>query len=365
VDFGIAKAVAGDGATVTALGFVVGTPDYMAPEQAAGRAVDARADVYALGLVAFNALTGTLAFAGETPHARMLRRLSEAPLTLAAARPDVAWPSALQAVLDRALARDPAARYQSAGALGRDLATAVADWRREPRGASWQRAWRRSWRWPWPRSGAALRRTAVVLRARVIGGAGRGRARLAGAAVVLALVGVALQREPPAPPVRTLSKLPPAPAPSGDTTATPAPPGDPSPEEGTTGEEEDGDSPAPYDPPPGPRPRPTPPAPSRDLGAELRRVEEATAALPALTGATRERAALATLADIARLLPELRGAHDSVAALYHAAEVHLLLGDASTACDILLRLREPARRTEYADNVAAILSAPMPVCRAY
>ncbi|MGZ8470912.1 MAG: hypothetical protein ACXWZ7_16045, partial [Gemmatirosa sp.] len=88
----------------------------------------------------------------------MLMRLSEPPRTLAAARPDVAWPRPLQSVLDRALARDPAARYQSAGALGQDFAAAIADWQREPR------------RRPWRRTAEALRKVVVVLPTRVLRG---------------------------------------------------------------------------------------------------------------------------------------------------------------------------------------------------
>ncbi|MGZ8379278.1 MAG: serine/threonine-protein kinase, partial [Gemmatirosa sp.] len=175
VDFGIAKSVAGDAGAVTALGSVVGTPDYMAPEQAAGKPVDARADVYALGLVAFHLLTASLAFAGETPADRMLMRLSEPPRTLAAARPDVAWPRPLQSVLDRALARDPAARYQSAGALGQDFAAAIADWQREPR------------RRPWRRTAEALRKVVVVLPTRVLRGGDDGRALLGGVALLCGL----------------------------------------------------------------------------------------------------------------------------------------------------------------------------------
>jgi tRNA A-37 threonylcarbamoyl transferase component Bud32 len=126
VDFGIAKPMQPDGPMLTEFGMIVGTPDYMAPEQVHGRDVDPRIDIYALGLVAFTMLTGELAFPGEYPRERMMMRLNTPPLRLAEARPDVEWPANLQSVFDRVLAHDPNARFQSATAFSREFSAAVA-----------------------------------------------------------------------------------------------------------------------------------------------------------------------------------------------------------------------------------------------
>ena len=127
VDFGIAKASSSDAQKVTKTGLVVGTPEYMSPEQLAGDKLDGRSDIYALGLVAFNCLTGTLPFAANSAQEAMIMRLTDLPRTLAEVRPEVAWPAALQRTLDLALARDAADRYQSAAQFGREFAAACAE----------------------------------------------------------------------------------------------------------------------------------------------------------------------------------------------------------------------------------------------
>src|SRR5207302_8636155 len=84
VDFGIAKAVGGrDTQKVTKTGLVVGTPEFMSPEQLAGDPVDGRSDLYALALVSFKLLTGELPFAGTTAQDTMVQRLTDEPATLA------------------------------------------------------------------------------------------------------------------------------------------------------------------------------------------------------------------------------------------------------------------------------------------
>ncbi len=130
VDFGIAKAVGGDAgdAGLTKTGFVVGTPEFMSPEQLLGGEIDHRSDVYALALVSFQCLTGALPFDTTTPERAMTARLIEAPQPLAGVKPDIGWPAEVQAVFDRGLARDPAQRYESAGAFARDLEVAVHLW---------------------------------------------------------------------------------------------------------------------------------------------------------------------------------------------------------------------------------------------
>jgi len=125
VDFGIAKAGNAENQKVTRTGLVVGTPEYMSPEQLAGDKLDGRSDIYSLALVAFNMLTGRLPFPSETVQESMIMRLTDRPRTLAEMKGDVPWPPELQAVMDRALARDSGSRYQSAAEFGRDMVRAV------------------------------------------------------------------------------------------------------------------------------------------------------------------------------------------------------------------------------------------------
>jgi predicted Ser/Thr protein kinase len=127
VDFGIAKAVAGDetGQKVTKTGLVVGTPEYMSPEQLSGDKLDGRSDIYSLALVLYKLLTGVLPFQSDTAQETMIKRLTDDPEPLAVARPDIVFPPTLQAVMDRALARSVDDRYASAAEFGRDLSAAV------------------------------------------------------------------------------------------------------------------------------------------------------------------------------------------------------------------------------------------------
>jgi eukaryotic-like serine/threonine-protein kinase len=123
VDFGIAKAVGADGGAqkVTKTGFVVGTPEYMSPEQLAGDPVDGRSDLYSLALVFYRMLTGGSPFPADSQQETMIKRLTDDPLPLATARPDVRFPADLQRVMDRALARSPQDRYPSAAEFARDV----------------------------------------------------------------------------------------------------------------------------------------------------------------------------------------------------------------------------------------------------
>src|SRR5438067_10257216 len=127
VDFGIAKAVGGDqaGQKVTKTGLVVGTPEFMSPEQLSGDALDGRSDLYSLGLVLFKMLTGTLPFPADTVQEAMIKRLTDEPAELIEMRPDLHCPPGLQQTLDTALARSPADRYQSAAKFAHDVAMVV------------------------------------------------------------------------------------------------------------------------------------------------------------------------------------------------------------------------------------------------
>ncbi|MGH7560176.1 MAG: protein kinase domain-containing protein [Gemmatimonadales bacterium] len=129
VDFGIAKAMAGGGEggqRVTKTGFVVGTPEYMAPEQLAGDPLDGRADQYALALVFYRLVTGRLPFEGDSAHETMVKRLTTPPKPLAVARPETRFPGGLQAVMDRALARQPEERFPAVTEFAQALETAAS-----------------------------------------------------------------------------------------------------------------------------------------------------------------------------------------------------------------------------------------------
>jgi eukaryotic-like serine/threonine-protein kinase len=126
VDFGIAKIVGGEsGQQVTRTGLVVGTPEFMSPEQLAGDKVDGRSDVYSLGLVLFKMLTGALPFPADSVQEAMIKRLTDEPSELIEVRPDLHFPPGLQQVLDTALARRPVDRYQSATKFAHDLAAVL------------------------------------------------------------------------------------------------------------------------------------------------------------------------------------------------------------------------------------------------
>jgi serine/threonine-protein kinase len=120
MDFGIAKpASAGtDGAST---GYVLGSPEYMSPEQARGRRADFRSDLYSLGIVVFEAFTGRVPFRGATPVETLMMHV-EAPPPID--DPSVTLPPALMPVLRSALAKDPAARFADAGSMAGALRAA-------------------------------------------------------------------------------------------------------------------------------------------------------------------------------------------------------------------------------------------------
>ncbi len=119
-DFGIARGAVGPGAAQQTIGGVVGTPAYMAPEQVEGGAVDGRADLYALGVMVFEMLTGTLPWEGEHPYAVALARLLRPPPDPRQRRPEL--PEPLAQVVLRCLARRPDERYATAAEVAAALA---------------------------------------------------------------------------------------------------------------------------------------------------------------------------------------------------------------------------------------------------
>jgi Protein kinase domain len=121
-DFGLTKDVASESG-MTGTGVAVGTVDYMAPEQVAGGRLDARADVYSLGCVLWEALTGQVPYPRTSAVAKMYAHASEPPPSLTATAPDM--PVQLEAVLSRAMAKEREERYLSAGDLGRAAVAAV------------------------------------------------------------------------------------------------------------------------------------------------------------------------------------------------------------------------------------------------
>jgi serine/threonine protein kinase len=117
MDFGIAKQMGTE--TGTATGVVLGTPEYMSPEQARGQRLDVRSDIYSLGVVIFEVLTGDVPFRGETALATVMKHLHD-PLPFDEPRA-AGIPELLHDVLNRALAKDPEDRYPSAEGLARSL----------------------------------------------------------------------------------------------------------------------------------------------------------------------------------------------------------------------------------------------------
>ncbi len=142
VDFGIAKAMGGgeEGQKVTKTGLVIGTPEYMSPEQLSGDVLDGRSDVYSLALVFYRAITGRLPFEADTAQEVLIKRLTDEPISLHDAAPDLDFPSQLQDVLDRALQRMPGDRYPTAAEFSRDVLAAVQGMARSGTGPSTEAA---------------------------------------------------------------------------------------------------------------------------------------------------------------------------------------------------------------------------------
>ena len=127
MDFGLAKErkAGPELERLTATGIVLGTPEFMSPEQLRGKPLDGRTDVYSLALMTVEMLTGSLPFTGKSQQELMIARLRNQPTPLRKLRPDLDFPSAVERVLLKALERDPNDRYPTAPdfAVALDAAT--------------------------------------------------------------------------------------------------------------------------------------------------------------------------------------------------------------------------------------------------
>jgi serine/threonine-protein kinase len=124
MDFGIARALASGASTMTQTSAVIGTAQYLSPEQARGEAVDARSDVYATGCVIFELLTGQPPFIGDNPVSVAYQHVREDPRAPSELNSDVT--PDVDSVVLKALSKNPANRYQSAGEMRNDLLRAAA-----------------------------------------------------------------------------------------------------------------------------------------------------------------------------------------------------------------------------------------------
>ncbi|MEV0149356.1 MULTISPECIES: Stk1 family PASTA domain-containing Ser/Thr kinase [unclassified Nonomuraea] len=124
MDFGIARAMADSAATMTQTAQVIGTAQYLSPEQARGERVDARSDIYSTGCVLYELLTGQPPFTGDSPVAIAYQHVREEPIPPSQIDPEI--PQWADAIVLKAMAKDPAHRYQSATEMRADIQRAMS-----------------------------------------------------------------------------------------------------------------------------------------------------------------------------------------------------------------------------------------------
>jgi beta-lactam-binding protein with PASTA domain/predicted Ser/Thr protein kinase len=129
MDFGIARAVSDSAATMTSTAAVIGTAQYLSPEQARGESVDARSDVYSVGCLLYELVTGAPPFTGDSPVSVAYQHVREDPKLPSSVNPAI--PPDLDAILLKALSKNPANRYQSAADMRNDLLRSLAGQRVE------------------------------------------------------------------------------------------------------------------------------------------------------------------------------------------------------------------------------------------
>jgi len=123
-DFGIAKAAeAASGSQLTTEGMVVGTPQYMSPEQATGEKIGTRSDIYSLGIVLYQMLAGSVPFDGESVQSILMKQATGEPAPIRSLRPSIS--AELAAVVHRTLAKDPGERFATAAELDAALMEVV------------------------------------------------------------------------------------------------------------------------------------------------------------------------------------------------------------------------------------------------
>jgi serine/threonine-protein kinase len=131
LDFGLAKVTERQmqpgSLILTQEGMVFGTPEFMSPEQAQGRALDARSDIYSLAVILYEALTGKLPFVAKTPMEYIQKHVMEPIIGLNERVPDKTFPPELGAIIEKALQKKPDDRYQSARELAEALAALDTD----------------------------------------------------------------------------------------------------------------------------------------------------------------------------------------------------------------------------------------------
>jgi serine/threonine-protein kinase len=404
VDFGIAKAVKRDTQLLTTPGLVVGTPKYMSPEQLTGGNVDVRSDIYTLGMMAFQMLTGRMPFASSSKEDESsiqwaLQRLTLQPLTLAQVRPDIQWPSGAQAVIDRALATAAADRTPTAMEFARSLGRAFG--LATPSGAVGVVA-----EVPGPVAGAvraaaqSTAPTAPLAAAELVPNAGTasapqgvarggspgtttrgGRSRtmagaLGGLVVVVALAGLLWKYRFGADDSTSRS---------GPNSGATVEPNDASRGNQTAASATNPDSAAVRQPPAAgdsakARPDPEPASPTGEKtpgvpakGTENGRTNPASDALTTARARTeldraRDRLrdvqsvsandAEVVLRDMRRLLPQLTARADSVEAIYYLIEANLQLDRPEQACRLIQQVRRPSRGTEFEANIERYATSP-------
>src|SRR3989442_10829449 len=124
MDFGIARAMGDASMTMTQTAAVIGTAQYLSPEQAKGEQVDARSDLYSTGCLLYELLTGRPPFTGDSPVAIAYQHVRENPIPPSRVDPEI--PGWADAIVLKAMAKDPADRYQSAGEMRQDIHRALS-----------------------------------------------------------------------------------------------------------------------------------------------------------------------------------------------------------------------------------------------